>query len=253
MLTARALFVLSTLAVAGCGSVPSYTPEERAAIADSVQPFSSGQPGNAVPAAWKPYILSRLKRSTEYHIVQQEGRTVVRAVADRSASGISQPLSVNITPTPYITWSWNVSGILAEANNAQGPDDAPARVIVAFDGDKSKWDFEDRAFADRIRGWTGHDIPYATLMYIWSNSEPVGTVITNRHTTRIKMIVAESGQQNLRTWVRERWNLVEDFKRAFGEDPGRVVSVGIMSDTDNTGERVVTYYGDIAFAPNASN
>jgi len=253
MPTARALFVLTTLVVTGCGSVPSYSPAEKAAYAGAVQPFSSVQPGEAVAPAWKPYILSRLKRTTEYQTVLQEGKTVVRAVADRSASGISQPLSLNIAPTPYITWSWNVSGILTEANNALGPDDAPARVIVAFDGDKSKWDFEDRAFADRIRGWTGHDIPYATLMYIWSNSEPVGTVITNRHTTRIKMIVAESGRQNLRTWVRERWHVVEDFKRAFGEDPGRVVSVGIMSDTDNTNERIVTYYGDIAFSPVASN
>lgn len=248
MLTVRALFVLSTLVAAGCASVPSHTPEESAAFAASIQPFSSARLGSAAPSAWKPYILSRLKRTTEYQTVEQDGRVVVKAVADSSASGISQPLSLSIAHTPYLTWSWNVSGVLAEANNALGPDDAPARIVVAFEGDKTKWDFEDRAFADRVRGWTGHDIPYATLMYIWGNRDPVGSVITNRHTSRIKMIVAKSGQQNLRTWVRERWNLVEDFKRAFGEEPGRVISVGIMSDTDNTGERIITYYGDIAFA-----
>jgi hypothetical protein len=249
MRKAHALSILGALAIAGCAGTPIPKADESSPFATWVQPFSSVKPGNAVASAWKPYILSRLKRSTEYSTVEQDGKVVVKAIADRSASGISQPLSLNVSSTPFITWTWNVSGILQEANNAMGPDDAPARVVVAFEGDKSKWDFEDRAFADRIRGWTGHDIPYATLMYIWSNTEPVGSVITNRHTSRIKMIVAESGPENLRKWVPERWNLIEDYRRAFGEEPGKVTSVGVMSDTDNTGERIITYYGDIAFAP----
>jgi len=42
-------------------------------------------------------------------------------------------------------------------------------------------------------------------------------------------------------------NVLEDYRRAFGEEPPRVRSVGIMSDSDNTGERTVAYYGDISF------
>jgi len=241
MLAALLPFVLG-----GCVLLhaPSLAPYKASA---TVHPFSSDSPGLALPTNWRPYILSRLKRRTDYQTVDYDGVTVVRAVADSSASGLSQKLSLDLKEVPYISWRWKVSDVATGANNKLGPDDAAARVVVAFDGDDSKLDFEDRAFADRIKALSGNDVPYATLMYIWSNQDPVGTVIENKYTSRIKMIVAESGAEKLKTWVPERWNLLEDFRRAFGEEPGRVVSVGIMSDTDNTAVRVITHYGDIRF------
>lgn len=232
----------------GCAllHVPNFGLEK---AASAVHPFSAETPGKALPTHWRPYILSRLKRRTEYQTVDYDGVTVVRAVADSSASGMSQKLYLDLKEVPYLSWRWKVSDVATGANNRLGPDDAAARVVVAFEGDVSKLDFEDRAFADRVKALSGNDIPYATLMYIWSNQDPVGTVIENKHTSRIKMIVAESGPERLKTWVPERWNLLEDFRRVFGEDPGAVISVGIMSDTDNTAVRVVTHYGDIRFEP----
>jgi hypothetical protein len=84
-------------------------------------------------------------------------------------------------------------------------------------------------------------------MYIWENRAPVGTVIENLHTSRIRMIVADSGAANLRTWREQRRNVYADYRRAFGEEPPRVRSIGIMTDSDNTGADVEAYYGDIAF------
>jgi len=246
MKVTRVLAGLATGFLCACVSAPPPLAQS-IELLTAVQPFSALEPGGATPQAWQPFILSRLKRRTDYHPVTQDGSTVMKAIADTSASGLVQQLNLNLPEAPYLTWRWNVSHILAEADNVHGPDDAPARVVVTFDGDKSKWDFEDTAFADRIRGMTGNDVPYATLMYIWSNREPQGAVIVNRHTSRIKMVVAETGSDKLGTWVNEKWNIYEDFKRAFGEEPGKVLSIGIMSDTDNTAQRVTTYYGDIAF------
>ena len=44
-------------------------------------------------------------------------------------------------------------------------------------------------------------------------------------------------------------HLVEDYRRAFGEDPPKVGAVAIMTDTDNTGEEAVAWYGAIRFLP----
>jgi hypothetical protein len=63
------------------------------------------------------------------------------------------------------------------------------------------------------------------------------------------VIVAESGPRQLGQWVTIRRNVVEDFRRAFGEDPPRVSGVAIATDTDNTGESAVAWYGDIRFLP----
>ncbi len=72
-------------------------------------------------------------------------------------------------------------------------------------------------------------------------------MIPNRHTSRIRMIVAESGRDRLGSWQEVTRNVVEDYRRAFGEEPGRITAVGIMTDSDNTGGDAHAYYGDIMF------
>ena len=85
------------------------------------------------------------------------------------------------------------------------------------------------------RAASGHELPYATLMYVWSNRHPMGTVIPNPRTRRIEMVVASSGGAEVGKWQTLRRNLFQDFERAFGERPGRLTAVGVLTDTDNTG------------------
>ena len=80
-------------------------------------------------------------------------------------------------------------------------------------------------------------------------TSPVGTIIENPHTKRVQMVVAASGAANVGKWVVLKRNVYEDFKRAFGEEPGRLMEVGILTDTDNTGGSAEAWYGDIEFQP----
>ena len=82
-------------------------------------------------------------------------------------------------------------------------------------------------------------------MYIWGHNIAPDTVITSRHTDRIKMIVAEAGVDKAGAWHDLQRDLYADFKRAFGEEPGPITGIGIMTDTDNTGEKARAWYGDI--------
>jgi hypothetical protein len=84
-------------------------------------------------------------------------------------------------------------------------------------------------------------------MYIWANKAPVNAVIPNPRTNRVQMVVASSGAGGVGAWQTLSRNLREDYKRAFGEDPGRLVAYGVLSDTDNTGESIQAWYGDILF------
>jgi hypothetical protein len=149
---------------------------------------------------------------------------------------------------PLLQWRWKVTELIAKADNTKKhTDDSPVRVVVSFEGNLDKLSLEDRIFIDNIRLLTGQQLPYATLVYIWENRATRETVIPNLHTTRIKMIVAESGHEKVGAWQEVIRNVPEDFKRAFGEDPGTITAIGIMTDTDNTGENVHAYYGDIRF------
>jgi hypothetical protein len=103
-------------------------------------------------------------------------------------------------------------------------------------------------FAAQVKAVTGQELPYATLMYIWARATPRETVITSRFTERIRMIVAESGTEHLGAWQQVRRDLYEDFRRAYGEEPGPITGIGIMTDTDNTGGKAQSWYGDVALS-----
>jgi hypothetical protein len=63
------------------------------------------------------------------------------------------------------------------------------------------------------------------------------------------MLLVESGPERVGEWVIETRNVYEDYQRIFGEPPGRITAVGIITDTDATGAKVEAYYGDIALLP----
>ena len=234
------------LALTGCASLSDPEPAEVAL--PYVKTFSTNEAGDGLPEGWKPWGVNRFKRPTEYRLVNDEGRTVIRARASSSASGLVHTLDLDASVYQLLQWRWKVDELIAKADNTQkSTEDSPVRLVVSFDGDHEKLDFSDRMFFDQIRAFTGQQLPYATLMYIWENRVPKGTIIPNRHTGRIKMIVAESGRDKLGSWQEQQHNIYEDFRRAFGEEPGRIIAVGIMTDTDNTGENTHAYYGDIAF------
>jgi hypothetical protein len=215
-----------------------------------VTPFSTAKPATKFSGGWTLRQLSRLKRDTQYQLVKDaSGVTVVEAKADHSASGLQKRLNIDPIANPYLQWRWRVPTVLSTADNTRrDKEDSPARVIITFEGDKRKFDFEDRAFAMKVKAMTGQDLPYATLMYIWGANAEQNEIIESAHTGRIKMIVVEAGMARTGAWLDYERNVVEDFERAFGEKPGRMRTIGVMTDTDNTGEKTVAYYGDMRFS-----
>jgi hypothetical protein len=230
----------------GCATLTSETPEH--IVLPYVTNFSSSRIEDAIPNGWQQWTLSKFKKPTEYRLVKEDGLTVVKASASSSASGLIHPLNLDPARYPLLQWRWKVDELIVKADNTQkSTEDSPVRLVISFDGDMEKLGFDDRLFYDQIKAFTGQQLPYATLMYIWENRVPKGVVIPNRNTSRIKMVVAESGREKLGRWWEESRNVYEDFRRAFGERPGKITSIGIMTDTDNTGENVHAFYGDIVF------
>lgn len=242
-----ALPLAAALLTAGCASTPSGEAPDTVAL-PQVGSFSKQTPGAELSQGWQPWILSPFKRPTAYHLVSREGTTVIRAEARSSASGLIHPLTLNPGTYPLLQWRWKVDELISKADNSQKHlEDAPARLVVSFDGDMEKLTPQDRMMFDNVRILTGQQMPYATLMYIWGNRSPRETVIPNKHTSRVRMIVVETGRDKLGSWQDVTRNVIEDYRRAFGEEPGRISAVGIMTDTDNTGGNVHAYYGDILF------
>jgi hypothetical protein len=82
-------------------------------------------------------------------------------------------------------------------------------------------------------------------MYVWCNHRPVDAVIENPLTDRIRKIVVESGSERLNQWLMYERNIRLDYENAFGEPPGALIGVGLMTDSDNTQSQVQAWYGAI--------
>ncbi len=55
------------------------------------------------------------------------------------------------------------------------------------------------------------------------------------------MIFLEKGGSRVGQWVDEEVNIVKDYEETFGKKPPRRATIGIMNDSDNTGEKATSY------------
>lgn len=235
------------ISIAGCAHRTVVTEQAKSPPQDSIRlAMFSGNQSGGLPAGWEPMIILRTKKQTQYHLVNVENKVVLHARAENASSGLMQHVSIDPEPQPWLKWDWKVADLIKKADNTQrAKEDSPVRIILGFDGDKEALPFADQILFETAKVLTGHDFPYATLMYIWENTAPVGTIIRSPHSGRIKMLVAANGSEGIGEWQTFTRNIVEDFEQAFGEKPGRLIGVGVLTDTDNTGETVEAWYGDI--------
>jgi hypothetical protein len=211
--------------------------------------FSGMTPGAAV-TGWTSLKPSAKAPDTVYTLVRDGDTTVLKAEANRSMSGLTHAVQVDLNQTPRIRWRWKVTAPVQSADLAtKAGDDYAARIYVMFDYPVAKLSFATRAKLKLAESVYGQKIPTAALNYVWDNRHAVGTIAPNSYTDRARMIVTESGSSKAGQWVTETRDLGADFRAAFGEDPPPVIAVALATDTDNTGENATAWYGDIEFLP----
>lgn len=210
--------------------------------------FSTLKAGAPLPAAFQPYVFEKQPRHSEYALVEDEGRTVLRARAHASTSGIICALRVDPRTHPILAWRWKVTRLIEASDLAtRAGDDFPARLYVTFDLHTDRLSAGERAQIALARTLYGPQVPVAALCYVRDLKAPAGTIAPNAYTDRVRMIVVESGRADLGRWVRHERDVAEDFRRAFGIEAPAVSGVIVSTDTDDTGEAAETYYGDIEF------
>lgn len=209
--------------------------------------FSASEPGTGLPEGWKPLTFKKISKLTTYELVKNGEQVVVKATSDASASGLTKEVKIDPREFPVVRWKWKVENLLKASDvTRKDGDDYPARLYITFEYDPDKVGVGKKLKYKAGRVLFG-DIPIGAINYVWERKAPVGAIIDNAYTDFVKMVVVESGPQKIGVWTDESRNIYEDYKKAFGEEPPLINGVAIMSDTDNTKERVVAYYGDIVF------
>ena len=197
------------------------------AVGLSAGPLLIDDFGKGLSAGWEKEIF---KGETVYAPVVDEGRTAVKAESRSTASALIYRVSLDPQTYPRLSWSWKIVRTIGKGDErTKAGDDYAARVYVVF---PSTLFWRTRA-----------------VNYIWANRLPRGAFLPNAYTGNAVMVAVESGDGNAGRWIDEERDLVGDYRRAFREDPPKVGAVAIMTDTDNTGEEAVAWYGAIRFLP----
>ena len=220
------------------------TPPERIEIAR----FSEAEAGTPLPEDWKPQIFKKIPRRTDYHLVKDNHRTVIRADSRNAASGLVRTVTIDPARTPVLQWRWKISRILEKGDvTSKNGDDYPARIYVTFAYDPDGTGFLEKAKYEAARLFYGMYPPAGALAYIWANKAPRDSISPSPYTDRVKMIAVQSGKAKAGTWITESRNIIDDYRAAFGHPPPMISGIAIMTDTDNTGESATAWYGDMVF------
>ncbi|MCP4288989.1 MAG: DUF3047 domain-containing protein [Gammaproteobacteria bacterium] len=176
---------------------------------------------------WKVHIFDG---ETDYRVITQDGRRVIRAESSESASALFRKLRIDLEKTPYMNWSWRIDNLIPGLNErTKSGDDYPARIYVVT--------------KDGLFPWQSK-----AVNYVWASTLPKETRWNSAFTDSSLMIAVRSGDSQMNSWVREKRNVKEDFQRFLGRPARYVNMIALMSDTDNSGLHVSAEYGDIYFS-----
>lgn len=259
------LTALALLAVLGaCSTAPVATVQSPQAAESSAAPDVSPAPDVSIasspwavqsspqtgkPSRWQHYALLG-KTATKFNYSRKDGRDAMAVTARSSASMVRRAVRIEPMDLGAVRFSWNVPELIQGADLAQrDAADSPVRIVLAFEGDRSKFSAKNAMLSELAHTLTGEPMPYATLMYVWCNRREPGTVIVSPRTDRIRKLVVESGPGKLNQWLDYERNIRADFIKAFGETPGALVGVAVMTDTDNTQSTAKAWYGPVRLVP----
>ena len=168
----------------------------------------------------------------DFTIVDHDGHRGLRLKSQGDISVITREIKgqVRLESTPVLEWSWKVTSLPkgGDARN-KNTDDEAAQVYVT-------WPHFPRAVRSRIIG------------YIWDTQAPQGSFIKSGKTDTVTYVVVRSGTADLGKWLTERRNVVDDFRKIYGEDsddPPGAVSIAI--DSNDTSSSAEAFIGPIVF------
>ena len=165
---------------------------------------------------------------TSYKLILENQSQILEAKSNNSASGLFFKKKLKLKPDSMLSWRWKVSGISPQLNETtKTGDDFPARVYIVVSEGPFFWQKR-------------------TLVYVWSNNQPVGNRWNNPFTDRAVMWAVNSGPEKTNTWQSHQRLLHKDLFTAFGKKYNEIEAIAVMTDSDNSGSQFLSWYGDIS-------
>ena len=173
---------------------------------------------------------------TIYSVGSNKDGNFLKAIAHNAASGLGKEVKIDLNKTPFINITWKIekdlSGIIE--NSKKGHDFA-ARVFVVKKTGKT-------ALSNRA------------VNYVFSSNNSINESWRSPYTKKSIDYVLSTTKDNLNKWVTVKANVKDHFKKLHNLEVNELNGVAIMTDTDNSKLKAISYYQNISyFIPKGQN
>ena len=172
----------------------------------------------------------KVKGETSWELGSNENGNYLRAEAEGVGSGLGKEILIDLNKTPIINITWKIERDLSGIN----------------ENSKKGHDFAARVFVVKKTGSTA--LSNRAVNYVFSSNNKIGEYWRSPYTKKSVDYVLSTTKQNLNEWVTVKANVKEHFKLLHDLDVNELNGVAIMTDTDNSKLKAISYYQNIYFS-----
>ena len=172
----------------------------------------------------------KVKGETSWKLGSNEEGNYIRAEAEGVGSGLGKEVSIDLNKTPIINITWKIEKDLSGI----------------IENSKKGHDFAARVFVVKKTGSTA--LSNRAVNYVYSSNSEIGEYWRSPYTKKSIDYVLSTTKQNLNEWVTVKANVKEHFKLLHDLDVNELNGVAIMTDTDNSKLKAISYYQNIYFS-----
>ena len=172
----------------------------------------------------------KVKGETTWTLGSNESGNFIKAEAEGVGSGLGKEVLIDLNKTPIINITWKIEKDLSGIN----------------ENSKKGHDFAARVFVVKKTGSTA--LSNRAVNYVFSSNNEIGKYWRSPYTKKSIDYVLSTTKQNLNEWVTVKANVKEHFKLLHDLDVNELNGVAIMTDTDNSKLKAVSYYQNIYFS-----
>ena len=167
---------------------------------------------------------------TTWTLGSNQNGNFIKAEAKGKGSGLGKEVLIDLLKTPFINITWKVEKDLSG--------------IV--ENSKKGHDYAARVFVVKKTGSTA--LSTRAVNYVFSSNNEVGKNWPSPYTKKSIDYVLSSTKENSNVWVTVKANVKEDFMKLHGIEVLDISGVVIMTDTDNSKLKAISYYQNIYFS-----
>jgi hypothetical protein len=179
---------------------------------------------------FKTLQVKKVKGETTWRLGSNENGNFIKAEAEGKGSGLGKEVKIDLSKTPFINITWKVEKDLS------GIDEKT----------KKGHDYAARVFVIKKTGSTA--LSNRAINYVFSSNNEIGENWPSPYTKKSIDYVLSTTKRTINEWVTVKANVKKHFKEFHNLNVENLSGIAIMTDTDNSKIRAISYYQNIYFS-----